>query len=85
MHLFPWSNIVDEDMNLSDTFRVPDPKTGQLRRLISQISKDEEAMFRNMLARLNQIIQVCYDFAQRLKNVSGYQNLVNGDIKYYSN
>lgn len=38
VHLFPWTNILDEDMNLSDSFRVPDPKTGQMRRLISQIS-----------------------------------------------
>lgn len=58
MHIFPWSNILDEDMNLSDSFRVPDPKTGQMRRLISQISTKEEEMFRNMLRRLNHIIKV---------------------------
>ncbi|CAH0758844.1 unnamed protein product [Diatraea saccharalis] len=58
VHLFPWSMILDEDMGLSDTFRVPDPKTGQMRRLISQISPKEEEMFRNMLRRLNHIIQV---------------------------
>ncbi|XP_053617333.1 proline dehydrogenase 1, mitochondrial [Plodia interpunctella] len=58
VHLFPWSNILDKDMNLSDSFRVPDPKTGQMRRLISQISPKEEEMFRNMLRRLNHIIQV---------------------------
>ncbi|KAJ0172912.1 hypothetical protein K1T71_011088 [Dendrolimus kikuchii] len=58
VHLFPWSNILDENMNLSDTFRVPDPKTGQMRRLISQISVKEEEMFRNMLRRLNYITAV---------------------------
>ncbi|CAK1590574.1 unnamed protein product [Parnassius mnemosyne] len=58
VHLFPWSNILDKDMNLSDSFRVPDPKSGQMRRLISQISPKEEEMFRNMLRRLNHIIQV---------------------------
>ncbi|CAG4968185.1 unnamed protein product [Parnassius apollo] len=57
VHLFPWSNILDKDMNLSDSFRVPDPKSGQMRRLISQISPKEEEMFRNMLRRLNHIIQ----------------------------
>ncbi|XP_041972557.1 proline dehydrogenase 1, mitochondrial isoform X2 [Aricia agestis] len=57
VHLFPWSNILDKDMNLSDSFRVPDPKTGQMRRLISQISPKEEEMFRNMLRRLNHIIK----------------------------
>lgn len=45
-------------MGLSDSFRVPDPKTGQMRRLISQISPKEEEMFRNMLRRLNSIIKV---------------------------
>ncbi|KAF9799124.1 hypothetical protein SFRURICE_006175 [Spodoptera frugiperda] len=61
VHLFPWSNILDEDMNLSDSFRVPDPKTGQMRRLISQISPKEEEMFRNMLRRLNYIIKIAND------------------------
>ena len=58
MHLFPWSGIVDEDQELSDTFRVPDPKTGQMRRLISQIPPKEEEMFRNMIRRLNTIVKV---------------------------
>ncbi|XP_026314599.1 proline dehydrogenase 1, mitochondrial isoform X2 [Hyposmocoma kahamanoa] len=66
VHLFPWSNILDKDMNLSDTFRVPDPKTGQMRRLISQISKEEETMFRNMLARLNHIIQIANEVDVRI-------------------
>lgn len=58
VHLFPWSNILDKDMGLSDSFRVPDPKSGQMRRLISQISVKEEEMFRNMLRRINNIIQI---------------------------
>uniref|UniRef100_A0A2A4J486 Proline dehydrogenase n=1 Tax=Heliothis virescens TaxID=7102 RepID=A0A2A4J486_HELVI len=66
VHLFPWSNILDEDMNLSDSFRVPDPKTGQMRRLISQISPKEEEMFRNMLRRLNHIIKIANDADVRI-------------------
>lgn len=58
LHLFPWSGIVNEDNYLSDTFRVPDPKTGQMRRLISQIPPKEEEMFRNMIRRLNTIVKV---------------------------
>lgn len=58
LHLFPWSGIVDESSELSDTFRVPDPKTGQMRRLISQIPPNEEEMFRNMIRRLNTIVKV---------------------------
>lgn len=60
LHLFPWSGIVDEDSQLSDTFRVPDPVTGQMRRLISQIPPKEEEMFRNMIRRLNYIVKVSY-------------------------
>ncbi|CAH4028016.1 proline dehydrogenase 1, mitochondrial [Pieris brassicae] len=66
VHLFPWSNILDKDMNLSDSFRVPDPKTGQMRRLISQISPKEEEMFRNMLRRINHIIQVAAEADVRI-------------------
>ncbi|XP_050352996.1 proline dehydrogenase 1, mitochondrial [Nymphalis io] len=66
VHLFPWSNILDEDMGLSDSFRVPDPKTGQMRRLISQISPKEEEMFRNMLRRLNNIIKVANESDVRI-------------------
>lgn len=53
-------------MGLSDSFRVPDPKTGQMRRLISQISPKEEEMFRNMLRRLNNIIQVANEHDVRI-------------------
>lgn len=49
---------MDEDSQLSETFRVPDPLTGQMRRLISQISPKEEEMFRNMIRRLNTIVKV---------------------------
>ncbi|XP_028157105.1 proline dehydrogenase 1, mitochondrial isoform X1 [Ostrinia furnacalis] len=66
VHLFPWSNILDADMGLSDSFRVPDPKTGQMRRLISQISPKEEEMFRNMLRRLNVIIQAANEVDVRI-------------------
>lgn len=62
LHLFPWSGIVDEDSQLSETFRVPDPLTGQMRRLISQISPKEEEMFRNMIRRLNTIVKVSWDY-----------------------
>ncbi|KAL4711890.1 hypothetical protein ACJJTC_006059 [Scirpophaga incertulas] len=66
VHLFPWSHILDENMGLSDSFRVPDPKTGQMRRLISQISPKEEEMFRNMLRRLNHIIKIANDADVRI-------------------
>ena len=49
---------MDDNAQLSETFRVPDPKTGQMRRLTSQIAPKEEEMFRNMIRRLNYIVKV---------------------------
>ncbi|XP_055373872.1 proline dehydrogenase 1, mitochondrial isoform X1 [Condylostylus longicornis] len=66
LHLFPWSGIVDEDSQLSDTFRVPDPKTGQMRRLTSRIPPKEEEMFRNMIRRLNTIVKAAEDLDVRI-------------------
>lgn len=66
LHLFPWSGIVNEDSQLSDTFRVPDPKTGQMRRLISQIPPKEEEMFRNMIRRLNTIVKTAEELDVRI-------------------
>ncbi|XP_026473086.1 proline dehydrogenase 1, mitochondrial isoform X4 [Ctenocephalides felis] len=66
LHLFPWSGIVDENRELSDTFRVPDPKTGQMRRLISQIPPKEEEMFRNMIRRLNTLVKTAQDMDVRI-------------------
>ncbi|KAI8033543.1 proline dehydrogenase 1, mitochondrial isoform X1 [Drosophila gunungcola] len=66
LHLFPWSGIVDEDSQLSDTFRVPDSQTGQMRRLISQIPPKEEEMFRNMIRRLNTIVKAAADLDVRI-------------------
>ncbi|XP_034114796.1 proline dehydrogenase 1, mitochondrial isoform X1 [Drosophila albomicans] len=66
LHLFPWSGIVDEDSQLSETFRVPDPTTGQMRRLISQISPKEEEMFRNMIRRLNTIVKTAAELDVRI-------------------
>lgn len=73
LHLFPWSGIVDEDSQLSDTFRVPDPKTGQMRRLISQIPPKEEEMFRNMIRRLNTIVKVIKNFNSIIQIESSYE------------
>lgn len=66
LHLFPWSGIVDENSQLSDTFRVPDPGTGQMRRLISQIPPKEEEMFRNMIRRLNTIVKAAKELDVRI-------------------
>lgn len=58
IHLFPWSGILDENYELSETFQVPDIKTGKMVRLMSQLTSKEEEMFRNMIRRLNSIVTV---------------------------
>lgn len=59
IHLFPWSGILDENYELSETFQVPDIRTGKMVRLMSQLTSKEEEMFRNMIRRLNNIVTVC--------------------------
>jgi len=58
IHLFPWSGIIDENKELSETFLVPDIKSGKMVRLLTQLSSKEEEMFRNMIRRLNVLAQV---------------------------
>lgn len=66
LHLFPWTGIIDESCDLSSTFRVPDPTSGQMRRLISQIPENEEEMFRNMIRRLNTIVKAAQELDVRI-------------------
>ncbi|XP_011298764.1 proline dehydrogenase 1, mitochondrial isoform X2 [Fopius arisanus] len=58
IHLFPWSGILDENYELSETFQVPDIKTGKMVKLMTQLTAKEEEMFRNMIRRLNCIVTV---------------------------
>jgi len=62
IHLFPWSGIVDENHQLSETFRVPDLKTGRMVRLITQLTSKEEEMFRNMIRRLDNLCKVSHKY-----------------------
>lgn len=66
IHLFPWSGIVDENFELSDTFRVPSLKEGRMVRLISQLSKREEEMFRNMIRRVSALVQTAAELDVRI-------------------
>lgn len=66
IHLFPWSGIVDENFELSDTFRVPSIKDGRMVRLISQLSKKEEEMFRNMVRRVNTLVRTAQELDVRI-------------------
>ncbi|KAK9751874.1 Proline dehydrogenase [Popillia japonica] len=66
LHLFPWSGIIDENQELSNTFRVPDLKSGRMVRLITQLSSKEEEMFRNMIRRLNTIVKSAQEMDVRV-------------------
>ncbi|CAI6349024.1 unnamed protein product [Macrosiphum euphorbiae] len=66
IHLFPWSGLLDENSELSDSFRVPCLKEGRMVRLLSQLSKKEEEMFRNMVHRLNTLVQTAKDLDVRI-------------------
>ncbi|KAL0267260.1 UNVERIFIED_CONTAM: hypothetical protein PYX00_009582 [Menopon gallinae] len=66
IHLFPWYGIIDDNQQLSDTFRVPDLKTGKMVRLITQFSAKEEEMFRNMVRRVNTVIRAAKELDVRV-------------------
>uniref|UniRef100_A0A1B6ML78 Proline dehydrogenase n=1 Tax=Graphocephala atropunctata TaxID=36148 RepID=A0A1B6ML78_9HEMI len=66
IHLFPWSGIVTENFELSDTFRVPSLTEGRMVRLLSQLSKKEEEMFRNMVRRVNTLVQTAQELDVRI-------------------
>ncbi|XP_046385628.1 proline dehydrogenase 1, mitochondrial isoform X1 [Ischnura elegans] len=66
IHLFPWSGIIDENAQLSETFRVPDLKTGRMVRLITQLTPKEEEMFRNMIRRLDTICKMAQELDVRM-------------------
>ncbi|XP_018330006.1 proline dehydrogenase 1, mitochondrial isoform X2 [Agrilus planipennis] len=66
LHLFPWSGVIDENQDLSATFRVPDLKTGRMVRLITQLSKKEEEMFRNMIRRIDTIVRAAHEMDVRI-------------------
>ncbi|KAJ8956273.1 hypothetical protein NQ318_015009, partial [Aromia moschata] len=66
LHLFPWSGIIDDNQELSTTFRVPDLKSGRMIRLITQLSTKEEEMFRNMIRRMNTIVKAAQEMDVRI-------------------
>lgn len=66
IHLFPWSGIINENLELNETFRVPCIKDGRMVRLTTQLSKTEEAMFRNMIRRCTTLINAAKDLNVRL-------------------
>ncbi|XP_034933725.1 proline dehydrogenase 1, mitochondrial isoform X2 [Chelonus insularis] len=66
IHLFPWSGIIDENYELSETFQVPDIRTGKMVRLMTQLTRKEEEMFRNMIRRLNNIATIAEKLSVRI-------------------
>ncbi|KAK6625632.1 hypothetical protein RUM43_005931 [Polyplax serrata] len=61
IHLFPWSGILNDDFDFNETFKVPDLKTGEMVRFMSQLTGHEMEQFRNMIRRLNTVIRAGQD------------------------
>lgn len=57
IHLFPWSGILNENLEINELFRVPSRKEGRMIRLLSELTEQEEVMFHNMIRRLNVLVQ----------------------------
>jgi proline dehydrogenase len=57
INLFSWGGLIDDDLLLSDMFKVPSLKTGKMMPLIDSLTDDENTMFSNGLRRLNAIFQ----------------------------
>lgn len=55
MHLFPWSDLIDAKIMMSDLFKVPNLQTGRMEPLINALSDEEEEMASNMMRRLNTV------------------------------
>nr|CAD7393144.1 unnamed protein product [Timema cristinae] len=66
IHLFPWSGIIDENQQLSETFRVPDLKSGRMVRLLTQLTPKEEEMFRNMIRRIDSLCKMATNLDVRI-------------------
>lgn len=66
IHLFPWSGIINENFKLNEGFQIPSRKEGRMVKLISKLSEEEEEMFRNMLRRLNTLIQTAKELDVRI-------------------
>lgn len=50
-----WDNLLEVNMSLSKLFVVPDPKTGQLKKLMTHLSEETEAEMKNMLQRMDKV------------------------------
>jgi proline dehydrogenase len=84
IHLFPWSGILDENYELSETFQVPDIKTGTMVKLMTQLTTKEEEMFRNMIRRLNTIVSVRFLLQNIIMNVVSSTNFVHFFMSFYA-
>lgn len=66
IHLFPWSGILNDDFDFNETFQVPDLKTGEMVRFMTQLSASEEEQFRNMIRRFNTVVRAAKDLNVQL-------------------
>ncbi|XP_025830827.1 proline dehydrogenase 1, mitochondrial-like [Agrilus planipennis] len=58
LHLFPWSGIINDELQLDHTFLIPCLKTGEMVPLITQLSEHEQKTFKNMIRRMKTIAKI---------------------------
>lgn len=75
IHLFPWSGILNDEFDFNETFQVPDLKTGEMVRFMSQLTENEVEQFKNMIRRFNTVIRAAQDL--------GVQIMVDAEQTYF--
>ncbi|KAL5016145.1 hypothetical protein ScPMuIL_005734 [Solemya velum] len=73
--LLDWDNLLEVNMNLSKLFVVPNIATGELDPLVTGLSESEEEQMKNMLHRVNMVVEYA---AQ-----SGVRIMVDAEQTYF--
>ncbi|KAK9496677.1 hypothetical protein O3M35_013074 [Rhynocoris fuscipes] len=56
LHLIPWSGIINNEVKLDESFRIPSLTKRKMVPLISKLPEQEMEMFRNAISRLKRVV-----------------------------
>ena len=69
INIFDWRSVLDadikNDLDLTETFQVPNLKTGRMEPLISALTEEEDEQFRNMIRRMNTLFMAAKELDVR--------------------
>lgn len=69
INIFDWRSVLDadikNDLDLQETFQVPNLKTGRMEPLISALTEEEDEQFRNMIRRMNTLFMAAKELDVR--------------------